>query len=285
MYVDKNKRRRAWARLFVVLGCCVASAALGLNYERLEEKQALVERREAGPRETYHDLDLELGQISFINLNHFSRFYGSDPYVLGFGTSWIRDFSPNFSGGMVFRIKGMTATGKQQEVVVENDQETLRDSVGGMSLSFLPIQVGYRLTWRFSGENSPLAMSLWGGYEEAYFEEVREGASSTAAGLTSLGMQQLANTVNAEKSIANVGWYNGTYAGFALHCLLNGLDRRQIRSMRNTLGFQGVYFSPYVETSFAMKESPVLLNGGKNSTPVDFSYTQFGVRLSFVHNI
>lgn len=263
------------------------SPSFGLNYDRLRDKQqrdSMTRDESKPPFKSGKDVHLELGQLDFVKLNNVNQIYKNSPLTLGIGTSWDRPLGDSFSAGPVFQLVGISARGKQHQNPGDNGQN-LKESSGAISLSLLHFKAGYKVSWKLSGRGSRYVLDLVGGYGEAYYEEVREGVVSGANySKEDLGKVSATQT-DSEKSIGNRGWYHGSFVRTSIKILLNQWDQGQIRSLQNTMGFNGVYMEPFIEAGFGMPGSPVLLAAGDNASKVDFSYNQIGLAFSFVHNI
>lgn len=244
--------------------------------------QAKAEDAQNAP-ETYHEpqysVKIAVGKPTFSSdLKYYEEFYGSTKpfFSLFLSRDYYRTDSLSLGWGAQFGY--YKADGSQMQTPKVSEPDTLEKADGKTSLTLIPYQLLLTASYRPMGKHSWLSIDTWLGYEELYFQEVRNEGSTTSSSSIGDTSSKKKDTTSQKRAI-NSGWHSGVVIGASFNFLLNSLDEKNTRSLKRGVGFGGIYMSPFFETVLDMGSRVYI--AGKESSKVTFARQTFGLAFTF----
>lgn len=238
-----------------------------------------------------YSIQLGAAKPSFSSdLKYYKEFYGTPKFMGELGIEY-RFFNTDYlSVGVGGRFSHYSADGHQKKKPSVDQPEVgdLTNAEGKLSLTLVPYQINLNAEIRPFGNKSWISLSTWLGYEELFWQEVRMEESETVdsndenafRGKTFAFAEDSTEDKEEEsKRITNTGWNHGMVFGASINFLLNPLDDRSVKSMKESTGLGRIFLSPYFQVTSKM--SGKLLLARKDSSQVSFSRQTFGIALTF----
>jgi hypothetical protein len=210
-------------------------------------------------------------------LKYYDRLYGSPKWYPQLAADWFA-FDWYATLGLSFRMgyyqaqghagQGMNGEAKDQV----NTANLATDKNDATTLTLLPLQACV------TAEMTPfqrkwVVLDGWIGVERLYYQEVRQGAGTSAihlVGLDGTGQTGTGSTTQPDDTLTNAGWKNSSVLGFAANILLNPLDETSTASLRGPMGIGSVYLSPFTEIVRTVSKTGVSF--GRTVTGVAFTF-------------
>lgn len=225
---------------------------------------------------TGYNISLSLLKLNMAGneTNHYQDLYGSTNLSPALDVMYKIYSSPYFNIGTGCKLGMYSAEGNVAASRPANDDPVSKGEQK-TDFSMSPYQFFVRAQLSpFSARY--VVLDLWAGYEELYFEEVRNDSLTNSTQTNSSNKA----SPTSQKLYLNSGWSKSVVYGIGLNFLLNFFEETAVNSANRSFGIRYIYVTPYMEIVTSIKGGKNFISQKQSEEKIDFSRTNFG--LSFV---
>lgn len=216
-----------------------------------------------------YKIDISISRPDFSEAEFYEELYGSNSLTPSVGLTYNFLNTSHLNFGLGLKLSYYRDDG----FVSQGDADNFRVGDQGTDFVFVPYQFFARLQISpFRGRY--VVFDLWAGYEELYFEELRNEVNVAVSTDT--------NSLTAESAdlYLNSGWHMGYTVGAGVSILLNALDEESVNAAYRDLGVRYIYVMPFFEMVFRLGGDKTWISR-RDNTSVDLGRTSFGLAFVF----